>query len=260
MPFWNRTKLVLEHLIERYIVEPLGTVPPKIEVVAVLPHYNHQKIPVEALAQLILRTNNSSKLFGKEAVWAPPGHGSIIHKIDSQVALYKVALAFDQVDSENDGSLELQYMLGCVSEESLFDPDAQNGNLLGSNKANDPLGYDVGLCQLKLRYLSGATEANVDSMRLLALDPVLALRAFYKKMLGLYAWAQSIQPHLNSSAINPKATNLLWLTTGAYNFGEDGMLALVEKGAMVGHSDDVTKNEVNFAAQLGVPSLMKELL
>jgi hypothetical protein len=209
--------------------------------------------PPSALTSLILAQNN--KIAYIDGVFANPIKGAVIHKIDEATA-EQVGLAIQQMA---DGyKLPLSFVLGGLFIEGCFDPKCQNGNLGPgeSNTANDPLGYDMGIAQLKLRYLIGLYGLKTaDEARAFALDFNKAISHYCKTMAGYVADAKTT-PGLSGNYTNP-----YYEATCRYNFGATGLQKLQEQNhfAPLPHGKDVVDLERAFAKTLGLTSIFEDL-
>lgn len=207
--------------------------------------------------EAILQYNNSQALFKLLPSWSNPIKGVVIHKIDQAGAEAISARIKPACEAEG---LPLTYTLGCLAIESVLDPQCQNGNLGPgeSNTANDPLGYDMGIAQLKLRYLveghaPGCTDAV--SANAFALDVDRAIPYHCSLMAGKVLWAQNVIQANTSSAPDSRLSNPYLLATGAYNFGQTGMMGYYESGQFPSHCQHVLDLEQYFAKLLGITSI-----
>jgi hypothetical protein len=78
-------------------------------------------------------------------------------------------------------------------------------------------------------------------------------------MQGKMAWASSVIAANRSSVPDPRLSDVRLLATGAYNFGETGMLAIYNSGAFPDHCASVLGDEKYFAGKLGVSSIFSDL-
>jgi hypothetical protein len=225
-------------------------------------YFGHDTPKNASIEQLLLAYNN--RITFTNGVFLNPRKGVAIHKLvpdqAAQIAdALRAALAPDQPGQP--ARLPLSYALACLCIESLFDPACMNGNLLGSNPNNDPAGYDVGIAQLKLRYLIGADAKTVDDARAFALDPTKAIPHFVARMGAALVVAEAniaeLQP---GSAILPQFRNPYYYATGAYNFGATGMRKVVDTATVPPvHCEQVVKFEQNFATALGTTSIFTDI-
>lgn len=214
------------------------------------------------LAEAILKQNGALAFDADGVVpnpfkGTPLDKGSVIHKIDSTQAR---EIAAESVRDAYATGLDLPFLLGSIAIESAFDPAAENGNFLGSNKAKALSGYDLGLCQLKLEYLMGIKDIDGKTVQTvveahdLALDIRRAIPVMVLKLLGLLAWADKEIPKL-TVPVNPLFRNRYYLAAAGYNFGEDGALAEISKGEDLTHCAHVKSLTTNFAKMLSVQNV-----
>jgi len=183
--------------------------------------------------------------------------GTVIHKISNTTA---DTLAEIIISASKQTGLPISYGMACLCAESLFDPWCQNGNYLGSNKEKSPDGYDVGIAQLKLKYLVGQDGVtDIDSARSFALDPSKAIPYCFKMMSGRLTTADEFiaAPHDDHSDYAGFA-NKYYVATAMYNFGKSGFLAM-DHHSPLPHCEIVKRYEVIFATSLGVPSIFGDL-
>lgn len=186
-----------------------------------------------------------------------PAKGTLIHKVSKQTA---DTLAETMIAASKETSLPLAYGMACLCAESLFDPACQNGNLLGSNKANDPAGYDMGIAQLKLRYLignSGITDVN--SAQTFAMDPTKAIPYCFRSMNSRLLTADEFIKQTNPDTQEFVGFhNRYYVATAEYNFGKTGFDEM-NHNEPVSHSDIVMKYERQFSTLLGEPSVFGDV-
>jgi hypothetical protein len=215
------------------------------------------------ICEAILAYNNDLAMFKDAVSWTEPAKGVVIHKIAEADAL-AITLAVKAATTKY--ALPITYTLGCLAIESTLDPLCENGNFLGSNTAKDPIGYDMGIAQLKLRYLVGTAPnvKTVDDARAFAFNPELAIPYHCSLMATHVIWAQGIIDGNSSSAPDPRFNDpncgVFLLATGAYNFGNTGMLAYYENGTFPSHCQHVIDLERSFAEKTGVVSVFSSLL
>lgn len=212
---------------------------------------------LDRIAQVILDYNNNKSYFVAGPSWSIPTKGVTIHKI-----------TFDQAQEISDAiqraiaqyHLPLTFVLACLAVESVLDPGCENGNFMGSNTSKDPLGFDDGIAQLKLRYLVGAAYGilNALSAQAFAFDVNRAIPYFCSLMAGKVKNAQTVIAE-SSSTTDVRLRNPLVYATGAYNFGDTGMLKIFESGAYPSHCSSVVADEQYFASKLGVASVFADL-
>ncbi len=218
---------------------------------------NAQSAPVVAhtdpLTQLILDQNWKTSFIDGQLVIAEKG--VVIHKIDETQGQ---AVA-DRVKAEAVDGFTVEYVLACLCIESVFDVQCQNGNFLGSNKAKDPCGYDVGVAQGKIRYLLGSNEIeDVFAAHAFLCDPSKAVPWFANKMREELAFADKLIPTLPAT-VNPVYKNRFAVSTLAYNFGDEGAEKMIsENEPTPSHVLHVAHLEYAFAKTLGGQVLMPE--
>lgn len=199
-----------------------------------------------------------------QGFWTNTEEGVVIHKIDLATAasissrvkysLSPFALVMPGVDF-------VSYVLACLAIESTLDPLCQNGNIgvnaLGvprSNPDNNPMLYDMGIAQLKLEYITAPGVTDHTSALAFALDINRAIPYFVTEMAGRIKWAQQVIKDNTSSAPDARLTaSAPLLATGAYNFGEEGMLEdYYEKGLFPSHCQNVIDLTNYFDSKRGV--------
>ena len=198
------------------------------------------------ISQIMLAQNNSH-FPGAELYLSNPAKGVTMHKIPPE-------MADDLADTftKNVSNFPVPYALACMCIEALFDPNCVNGNLMGSNKQNDPLGYDMGMCQLKLKYLPTGT---LEERKAFAFDPNQAIPYFVRTMQTNVSWA-STQIGSFESDVFEDFRNPYFLATCAYNFGKVGILEMITtKEPLPTHGIHVRDLERTFAKELGLVSV-----
>lgn len=204
------------------------------------------------LAQAILTYNNGLSFFKDAASYTVAAKGVVIHKIDGVQA---TAIADPIEAGAKEFGLDPCFLSGCLLIESTGDPSCQNGNLGPgeSNTQNDPLGYDMGIAQLKLRYLVGSATGVTDaaSARSFALDITKAIPYFCSLMAGKVAYAKTVIAENISTVPDPRLKNPYLLGTGMYNFGDTGMVEnYYAKGLFPSHCQQV-EDLTNYVAKAG---------
>jgi len=210
---------------------------------------------MDAVARAVLAYNNGVSFFKTASSWTIPIKGVVLHKIDAATAL---AVSKQVTLSAAAAELPLPYVLGCLAIESVLDPACQNGNLGPgeSNTADDPLGYDMGISQIKLRYLIGHEGvSDAASARAFALDVAKAIPYHCSIMAGNVAWAEDIIAKDTSAHPDPRMKNPLILATWAYNAGRTGSLVDFSNGTWPAHCQQVLDLTNYFSKALGVPPL-----
>lgn len=248
----------------------------------------------EQFEDILLGYNNSLSNFKDDDVYTNEEEGVIIHKITPATAaavstrIKPSVLVFQQILPGVDAR---SVVTGCLAIESTLDPACSNANIgetstgvARSNPTNDPAKYDMGIAQLKLEYLIGQkprrnTNGNVlvdntgkvlyeplvpgvtdvDSARAFALNLDEAIPYFCSLMSDKLVWAMEVIAKNTSSVPDVRLSNPWLLATGAYNFGETGMLAYYENGTFPSHCQKVIDLEAYFAEKLGVPSIFADL-
>lgn len=206
------------------------------------------------VAAEILRYNNGLAIFaGGASVYTNAAKGATIHKIEAPQA----ALVGSTIESQcsDHPSMPLGYTMGCLAIESAFDPLACNDNLAGSNTQNDPLGYDEGVAQFKLRFVPDSYGITVAEKLAFALDPSRAIPFFIEKMEGELAWAQGQIASGLPSQVDPAFSNAYYLATAVYQAGETGVMAIIESGQRSTHADEVVDLERAFCKALGLNTI-----
>lgn len=206
------------------------------------------------VADIILAENHRWFLLSDQNWLVNPDKGVTMHKIDGVTALSLE----DLITTGTAGTWRsLPFSLACIDIEGIYDPDCINGNFLGSNKARLPEGFDVGVAQLKLRYVMASEKCSIDDARGFAFNPKKAIPYFFGIMAGHLVWADSViaqQKVKPDSAFNSAYLNRYLLATCSYNEGDGGMEKLLT-APTISHGTHVMDMERKFASQLGVTSL-----
>lgn len=213
------------------------------------------------LAQAILTYNNGLAFFKLSGSYFVAAKGVVIHKIDA-VQAAPIAEAIEA--GAKDYELDQCFLTGCLLIESTGDPACQNGNLGPgeSNTQNDPLGYDIGIAQLKLRYLVGAAQGVTDapSARAFAFDIAKAIPHFCSLMASKVAYAKTVIADNTSCAPDPRLNDPYLLGTGMYNFGNTGMVEnYYATGLFPSHCQQVEDLTNYVAKATGQPSIFATL-
>lgn len=214
----------------------------------------------------ILHYNTTRAAFILGPVYNNAQRGVVLHEIEPKVAASLGATIVRRIPA-GDADTPLALCLALIGSESAFDPNAQNCNYDGSNTAHDPFGCDVGLCQLKLRYV----DANdADEARQIALDPYRSLGVLIDDVRANIAWAADVQDELGARP-EPSARNIYWLAVAAYKHGKSddaknpGALyyartrTFPRNAAGKARADQVADLELYFASRLGLPTHMQEV-
>ncbi len=238
---WIRTilKWIKTNIIDRFAVPGL-------------PVHANSPVSLDTLGSTILRYNNMQSYWRLGVqTWTFVAKGVTIHKIHAPQA----ALIASAVRSQPATSVVPQTIaLGLMASESLLDPLCQNGNFLGSNPTKELSGFDMGICQLKLKYVTAPGVSNVDDAKTFAFDPSKAIPYLYALVAGKIEWArETIAGH--RSAL-PQWNDPFILAVGAFKLGQTGVMAFYQGGSWAAELDDFVKLESWFASQLGVPSAL----
>ncbi|MGA8535172.1 MAG: hypothetical protein WB615_13780 [Candidatus Tumulicola sp.] len=214
----------------------------------------HPNSPValDKLGSVILHYNNmQSRWWLGVQTWTVAAKGVALHKINAaQAALIASAIEARPATS----SVPETVALGLMASESLLDPLCQNGNFLGSNPAKVLGGFDMGLCQLKLKYITAPEVSNLDDAKAFAFDPTKAIPYFYEIFAGKIEWAEGVIAGHKSAWT--QWNNPLILAVGAFKLGETGVMTLYQGGTWATELNTFIQLESWFASQLGVPSAL----
>ena len=160
-----------------------------------------------------------------------------------------------------DHNIDIYTAMGCIAIESTFDPNCQNGNTGPgeSNPSNNPMGYDMGACQLKLGEIKAPGVVGWATAHAFAFDTSKCYAYFFDLMDGYLEDAKDLiasytppegQPHPDPKFIQYP----ILLATGIYNFGPTGMKEdYFVKGLFPSHCQDVIDLANSFATQDGQP-------
>ncbi len=215
--------------------------------------------------EAILSHNNTLSIFaGGQTEWTNADEGIIIHKVTESQAL-EISTKI-KVYAPTEG-VQISVTAACLAIESTLDPLCENHNIgktaagvARSNPNDNPMQYDMGIAQLKLTYLLGeAGVTDFASARAYAFDLDKAIGRHCRLMAAKIAWATSIIQSNQGSQPDPRLSNAVLLGTGAYNFGNTGMLAYYNSGAFPNHCQRVIEVERYFASALGVASAFADL-
>lgn len=249
--------LSLLTFLAKYKAPPAGKTPIVPPAVAPQPPtHDATQLTVTAVSEAVREYNNGLALFKIASEWTNPIKGATIHKIsDAQAGV----VARNIVQYATLAGLPIPYVMACLAIESTFDPQCVNKNLGpgGSNPKNDPLGYDTGIAQLKLKYLPD-TLGDQGAKRIFALDPSKAIPYHCHDMAGRLKAAKDLIGKTSSSAVDPRLeSSPLLLATAMYNFGISGGTKVFEAGQFPSHCQHVLDLERMFASRLGMPSAIK---
>jgi hypothetical protein len=218
-----------------YVVEPAYIKPPSTDA--------------DKLAQVIFNAN--ARVPFKGDAWVNYKSGSMIHRITPDLAVV-IANVIRAQPIQSSPSMPLSYLLACLCIESAMDPYAMNGNFLGSNPIKDAGGYDVGIAQLKIKYL----VLDINGSYTTALSAKDAIPLFIARMVTHVKAAEAL-------TLKPPFTNAYLYATGAYQLGDTGMAnwyRAAENTTWPKHCLQVLDLEHSFATALGVPSIFQGLI
>ena len=206
---------------------------------------------LDKVTGIVLQRNNAA--FPTVNVKQDLSKGTILNKITMAQAEF---IATVLISAAKSSGLPLPYLMACVCVESLFDPACKNGNFLGSNPTKAQEGYDVGICQLKLKYL-------LDPIHLVNVDDAQAFALNVSKAIP-YA-ASLMQAHVTTATTYIKANNCLvpynnkyYTGSAIYNFGFAGFvtkLAAMKPITTLSHCEGVKQNEQIFCQKLNQKSI-----
>ena len=214
----------------------------------------------DTVAGIMLGENHKIPFILGISEYRVPLKGVVIHKLDDATAKALAEVIIANTTAPGDGDSDpfpLSYALACLCLESCFDTKCQNANLLGSNKQNDPAGYDEGVAQLKLRFLIGQEGiATADEARAFALDPAKAIPYFVRVVRGHLAQADALAMTLPQD-VNPVYLNRFAVARMFYNFGVTGGTKMIRENAPTPASVlHVAHYDYAFAKALGVKPVM----
>jgi hypothetical protein len=215
---------------------------------------------VEQVAALIL-AKNWTYSYNAYGVYPFLSKGGALHKIDITDAR-EIAQAI--IDAAT-GPLTVPYIMACLAIESLFDPKCENGNYsyvghTGSNPDKLPEGFDVGIAQLKLKYLMEDRKLDVDAAHAFACDVTKAIPYMATTMKLLLGYADALIQDTKRSDIPPPLMNRYCVSTNAYNYGRTGMKAIMQSAKVQpSHGMVVVAYEKQYSKQLNIPSVFQEL-
>ena len=164
--------------------------------------------------------------------------GVRLHRIDRPMA-NEIGTIVEQAAAAN--KIPLSYLMACIAIESAFDPQASNGNFLGTNKTtvpngwgpdarpttngHDPGGFDMGACQLKLKYLIGNRGLTTIQQALdFAMDVNMAIPYMSDAMSTKLIWADVQIPHIQQILDDESALEGLDPTSDKYKTLMDRIL------------------------------------
>jgi hypothetical protein len=217
--------------------------------------------PNSLLSRVILAYNNGKSYFKLSPTWTVLVGGAanvIIHKVSITQANAIAAL----LTSLAGPNYPLQFLLACLAVESVLDPACQNANL-AANESNagapqNLAGYDMGIAQLKLKYVMSATGLGVNQAMDFALDIKTAVPYHIQAMNALLLKADQILAN-PSSAADPRMNNRWMLATWMYNEGEEGAMAAYNAGEFPNHCASVLGDIQYFERSLGLQPMLPDL-
>ncbi len=216
------------------------------------PAHSNAPASLDKLGTVILQYNNMQS-YWKLGVqtWTVAAKGVVVHKINAAQA----ALIASTIESQPATSpVPETIALGLMASESLLDPLCQNGNFLGSNPTKALGGFDMGLCQLKLKYITTPGVSSLADAQAFAFDPTKAIPYLYEMFAGKIEWAKGvIAAHESTWA---QWNNPLVLAVGAFKLGETGVMTFYQGGTWATELNNFIQLESQFASQLGVPSAL----
>ena len=241
------------------------------------------------VAEWILSQNHTLK-FDASGMYTNPAKGVNVHEIDLATANSIADLL--TLEAQN-YQFPLDVALAAIDIESVFDPHCENGNFLGSNKERSLKGFDMGLCQIKIKYIIGINGiATVAQATDYAFDIKKAIPHFFEDMANRMDYVQSIgwekdtmddKPTLTmkDGTVRPnpfygkmvpnknyfftnknseqRAHNIYWATTTLYNFGIHGGTVDIETDKTPGydekksHGDHVVHLAHDVSTKCGLP-------
>lgn len=239
--YWSRSKLI-------DLIRGMADIFPVPHVHPVY-HPGPNPVYISGMAKVILTYNNTNACFSLGDPFTNKIKGVVIHRIDAKQA-QEIADIIEQCCREE--AIPPAFVCACLAVESVMDPMCQNGNLgpgeSNAGQNNNLAGYDMGICQLKLKYLVGNEGIKtVQEAAAFALDPKRAIPYFCKVMCSKMEWATGIVKNNTSSAPDPRFNDPWILATGAYNFGNDGMLKIYNSGQFPTHCTSVMSDTKYFA-------------
>lgn len=215
-----------------------------------------------SLAQVILTYNNQQAYWvGGVTQWTVPAKGVVVNKLDAAGAQAEA----DQLDATVPGDDPMSVPLALLASESVLDRYCQNGNFTGSNPTHDPWGYDDGVAQLKLKYITVAGKSGPEAFasaadaQAFAFDVTKALPYFWgvynSDLVTADSWINGGGP----STIDPRLMNRWILAAVIFKQGPTGAYAIFESGAWPSELNNFVSLETYFAEHLNQPSVFAGL-
>jgi hypothetical protein len=222
------------------------------------------QVPANALLDgvaAIILAKNWTYSYDSDGVYPFLSKGGAIHKIDKPTSEAIAKVIIDNAD----GGLTVPYLMACIAEESLFDPACENGNYsyvghVGSNPTKSPDGFDVGIAQLKLKFLMDDKKFDVTAAAVFAKDITKAIPYMATTMKLLLGYADALIQDTKPRTDTPLGMmNRYSIATGAYNFGRTGMKQLVTSATTLpSHCVTIMSYEKQYAKQLNLKSVFQD--
>jgi len=218
-------------------------------------------IALSAHAKIILTYNNQQAYWvGGVTQWSVPAKGVTVNKITPAQAQDEANALDATVPTE--APLSVPYAL--LASESVLDPSCQNGNFLGSNPTKSPWGYDDGVAQLKLKYItirgkSGpAAFSTAADAQAFAFDVRDAIPYFWGSFNSHLATADKLISGNTNSAIDPRLMNRWVLGALCFKQGDTGCATIFAGGTWPAELNNFVSLEGYFAKQLGQKSVFAQ--
>jgi hypothetical protein len=246
-PYWGDFKA-----LGRVQTTPEVQSPPDAAEVAL----RARKDLIQAIAEAALAKNHAYT-YDAAGNHAFQAQGGGLHKLDEATALAIAEVIVDNAD----GGLTVPYLMGCIGIESVFDPKCENGNYsygahVGSNPTEHEDGFDVGIAQLKLKYLMEDRKCDVVAAHAFACDYTKAIPYMATTMKLLLGYADALIQDTKRSDVLEDFMNRYIVATGAYNYGRTGMKNLIATATVLpAHCKVVKQYEQEYAALLKIPSV-----
>jgi hypothetical protein len=221
-----------------------------------------------SLSQTILNFNRQMKpweLRGGAVVYSAPLQGAVIHRLRPLEA-DEISKHLKLVRDEYKNVFTLPLMMAFIGLESRFDPACENRNgklIAGRTVASTRLedydrmdvgNWDMGLCQLKLRYVQADPRTNCPSLSA-AKDYAMSIPdAIEQKTRILIDNWLAAKKFLAS---NPEylGVDSKMLGIEMYQAGRTGAIAKLKASTPFTYAPKVAVLEQQFAARLGIASV-----
>lgn len=208
------------------------------------------------LAKIIYAFNRQQAIWVGGPTFSEPAKGVSLTE-DTEAQAEEVA---DVLEATVPASAPMQIPLALLGSESDLSIICFNGNREGSNKANDPGGYDDGVAQEKLKYLIGQPGVKtIDDARAFALDPKRAIPYFWSLYQAHLRTADEWIAAGGPSTIDQRLMNRWILAAVVYKQGPAGARNIFEAGLWPPELNNFVSLESWFAKELGVKSLFTGL-